>query len=152
MNLVRWEPFRELEEISNRLNRMFDRPLLGHTPDEAGKQSMVGFDWSPSVDVCETPAEYQIRAELPDIAKEDVKVVIDAGMVRIQGERKQEKEDTTKKWHRVERSYGSFLRTFSLPVDVDDSKVVAEFKDGLLTLHLPKTPETKSRAIEVKVR
>jgi HSP20 family protein len=148
MALVRWDPFRELEEVSDRLNRMFARPA---TRTVNGKETMIVADWTPSVDISETEGEYQIKAEIPDVKKEDVKVTLEDGVLTIQGERKQEKEEKGKKYHRIERSYGSFVRTFSLPDVIDEDKVKAEFKDGVLNLHLPKSEKAKPKAIEVKV-
>lgn len=146
MSLVRWDPFRELEDVSNRFNRFLRRGEL-----EAPKDTMMAFDWAPTVDIAETEAEFQIKAELPDVKKDDVKVSVDKGILRLEGERRQEKEEKGKKYHRVERSYGSFLRTFVLPDNVDESKVRAEFKDGVLHVALPKTERAKPRAVEVKV-
>ncbi|HEX5544358.1 MAG TPA: Hsp20/alpha crystallin family protein [Nitrospira sp.] len=148
MALVRWDPFRELEEVSDRLNRMFARPAVSRTN---GKETMIVADWAPSVDISETEGEYQIKAEIPDVKKEDVKVTLEDGVLTIQGERKHEKEEKGKKFHRIERSYGSFVRTFSLPDVIDEEKVKAEFKDGVLNLHLPKSEKAKPKAIEVKV-
>jgi len=146
MNLVRWDPFRELEEMSNRLNRLFERPTL-RTGN--GKEALTVADWVPSVDISETDSEYLIKGELPGVKKEDVKVMLQDGVLTIQGERKQEKEEKGKKFHRVERSYGSFVRSFTLPDYVDDAKVKAEFKEGILNLHLPKSEKAKPKAIEV---
>jgi HSP20 family protein len=112
---------------------------------------MVVADWTPSVDISETEGEYQIKAEIPDVKKEDVKVTLEDGVLTIQGERKYEKEEKGKKYHRIERSYGSFVRTFSLPDVIDEEKVKAEFKDGVLNLHLPKSEKAKPKAIDVKV-
>ena len=95
--------------------------------------------------------EYQIKAEIPDVKKEDVKVTLEEGVLTIQGERKQEKEEKGKRYHRVERSYGRFVRSFTLPDVVDEEKVKAEFKDGILNLALPKSEKAKPKAIEVKV-
>jgi HSP20 family protein len=148
MTLVRWDRFRELEDMSDRLNRMFSRQAL---PQASGKETMVVADWVPSVDVSETDGEYQIKAEIPDVKKEDVRVTLEDGVLTIQGERKQEKEEKGRKYHRVERSYGSFVRSFTLPDLVDEEKVKAEFKDGVLNLQLPKSQKAKPKAIEVKV-
>ncbi len=148
MTLVRWDPFRELEDMSDRLNRMFSRQAL---PQANGKETMVVADWVPSVDVSETDEGYQIKAEIPDVKKEDVKVTVEDGVLTIQGERKQEKEEKGKKYHRVERSYGRFVRSFTLPDLVDEGKVKAEFKDGVLNLQLPKSEKVKPKAIEVTV-
>ncbi len=148
MTLVRWDPFRELEEMSDRLNRMISNPAL---PRTNGKESMVVADWAPFVDISETDGGYQIKAEIPDVKKEDVKVTLEDGVLTIQGERKHEKEDKGKKYHRVERSYGSFVRSFTLPDLVDEEKVKADFKDGVLNLQIPKSEKAKPKAIEVKV-
>jgi len=148
MSLVRWDPFRELEEVSDRLNRMFARPATRTT---SGKETMIVADWTPSVDISETEGEYQIKAEIPDVKKEDVKVTVEDGVLTIQGERKHEKEEKGKKYHRIERSYGSFVRTFSLPDVIDEEKVKAEFKEGVLNLSLPKSEKAKPKAIDVKV-
>ena len=148
MALVRWDPFRELEEVPDRLNRMFARPVASGTN---GKETMIVADWTPSVDISETEGEYLIKAEIPDVKKEDVKVTVEDGVLTIQGQRKQEKEEKGTKYHRIERSYGSFVRTFSLPDVIETDRVKAEFKDGVLNLHLPKSERAKPKAIEVKV-
>ena len=150
MTLVRWDPFRDLEDVSSRLNWMFRRPALPQT-NGTNKETMIVADWVPSVDISETEGEYQIKAEIPDVKKEDVKVTVEDGVLTIQGERKYEKEEKGKKYHRVERSYGSFIRSFTLPDLVDETKVKAEFKDGVLNLQLPKSEKTKPKAIEVTV-
>ena len=103
------------------------------------------------MDVSEDDKEYVIKAEIPEVKKEDVKVMVQDGVLVIQGERKQEKEEKGKKFHRIERTYGTFVRSFAVPDDADETKVMAEFKDGMLTVHLPKSEKAKPRAIEVKV-
>jgi HSP20 family protein len=148
MTLVRWDPFRELEDMSDRLNRVFARPALRSTN---GKENLTVADWMPTVDISESEGEYLIKAELPEVKKEDVKVTVENGVLTLQGERRQEKEEKGKKFHRVERSYGSFIRSFTLPESVDESMVKAEYKDGVLNLHLPKSERVKPKAIDVKV-
>lgn len=148
MALVRWDPFRELEDVSDRLNRVFARPA-SHSAN--GKETMIVADWTPSVDISETATEYQIKVEIPDVKKEDVKVTLEDGVLTIQGTRRQQNEEKGKKFHRIERSYGSFVRTFSLPDVIEHEKVKAEFKDGLLNLSLPKSEKAKPKTIEVKV-
>jgi HSP20 family protein len=145
--LMRWDPFRELEEMTDRLNRVFARP----TARTNGKETMTVADWIPAVDISESEGEYLIKAELPEVKKDDVKVTLEDGVLTITGERRQEKEEKTTKYHRVERSYGTFVRSFSLPDLVDETKVKAEFKDGMLNLHIPKSEKAKPHAIEVKV-
>lgn len=153
MNLTKWEPFKwdpfkELEDMSERLNRLFGRPL---TRSDAAREPMAVADWAPSVDISETDNEYVIKAEIPDVKKEDVKVTVEAGQLTIQGERKQEKEEKGKRFHRIERSYGSFMRSFTVPDNVDESKAKAEFKEGMLTLTLPKSEKAKPKSLEVKI-
>ena len=147
MNLMKWDPFRELEEVSNRLNRVFGRPLARLEPNEM----MTMADWTPSADISETDTAYLIKAEIPGVNKEDVKVSIENGMLTIQGERKMEKEEKGKKYHRIERSYGSFMRSFRVPDDADESAVKAEFKDGVLNVTLNKSAKAKPKAINVSV-
>jgi len=127
---------------------MFVRPAV-RTGN--GKGATTAADWMPTVDISETDGEYLIKAELPEIKKEDVKVTVEDGVLTLQGERRQEKDEKGKKFHRVERSYGSFARSFTLPESVDDAGVKAEYKDGMLVLHLPKTERVKPKSIDVKV-
>ena len=112
---------------------------------------MAVAEWAPLVDISEDDKEYQIKVELPKVKKEDVKVTAEEGTLTIMGERKFEKEEKGKKYHRVERAYGTFLRNFSLPDDASPAKVTAGFKDGVLTVHLAKTEQPKPQHIEVKV-
>jgi HSP20 family protein len=151
MSIVTWDPFRELEDINSRLNRVFGRSHSQRSTGESERDALTLVDWAPRVDISETPEEFQIKAELPDVKKEDVTVRVDNGILRIEGERKQEKEEKTKKFHRIERSYGTFLRSFTLPDNVQGERVAAEFKDGLLHVRLPKSAKTSPKSIEVKV-
>ena len=146
MSIVRWDPFRELEEVSDRLNRLFRR-----APIREAEEAVAMADWAPAVDVQESDKEYLVKAELPEVKKEGVKVCLENGMLSLQGERKHEKEEKNTKFHRVERSYGHFLRRFAVPDGIDDKKVNAEFKDGVLYVHLPKSEAAKPKAIDVKV-
>jgi len=148
MNVTRWNPFRELEEMSERLNRIFGRPDATHSN---GKEMLMVADWIPLVDISETDGEFEIRAELPEVRKEDLKVTLEDGVLTLQGERRQEHEERGRKIHRSERPYGRFVRSFSIPDVVDDTKMRAEFKNGVLYLRLPKSEKAKPRAIEVKV-
>lgn len=131
---------------------MFDRytKTMGW-PSARGQELITTGDWSPRVDISETDNEIVVQAEIPDVKKEDVKVTVDSGVLTIRGERKQEKEEKGKKFHRIERSYGSFVRSFTLPDNIDATTVKAAFKDGMLNLQIPKTAETKPQVIEVKV-
>lgn len=148
MNLVKWDPFKELEEVSNRLNRVFGR---SPARAESSNEMLAVADWAPSVDISETDTAYLVKAELPGMKKEDVKVAIQDGMLTLQGERNIEKEEKGKKFHRIERSYGSFARSFRLPGDADENSVKAEFENGVLNITLAKSEKAKPKAINVSV-
>ena len=113
MALVRWDPFRELEEVSDRLNRMFARPAASGIN---GKETMIVADWTPAVDISETEGEYLIKAEIPDVKKEDVKVMVEDGVLTIQGQRKQEKEDKGMKYHRINDPTAALSGPFRYPM------------------------------------
>ncbi|MCX7722332.1 MAG: Hsp20/alpha crystallin family protein [Verrucomicrobiae bacterium] len=147
--LSRWDPFKELDELHNRLTSLFGRAPVRH---QAGKEeSITVAEWVPLVDVIEDENEYLIKVELAGLSKDDVKVTVEGGTLTISGERKIEKEEKGKRFHRVERAYGSFMRSFTLPDDADAANVTAEFKDGVLRVHLPKAKAAKPRQIEVKI-
>lgn len=145
-DLMTADPFRSLQQ---RMNRLFEEPFgqLALT----GEESLSLATWTPRCDIFETDSEVVIKAELPGVKKEDVKVNIENNMLTIQGERKLEEETKQDDYHRIERSYGQFMRSFMLPASVDMSKISAEFKDGVLRVSLPKLEEAKPKAIEVKV-
>jgi HSP20 family protein len=146
--LTMWNPFRELDEVQNRLGSFFGGtfPRFGN-----GNGGLKLADWSPQVDITEDDKEYLIKTDLPEMKKDEIKVNVTEGVLTISGERKTEKEEKNKKFHRIERSYGTFERSFTLPDDANGAKVAAEFKDGVLRVHLPKNPVAKPKAIEVKV-
>jgi HSP20 family protein len=139
-----------MQAFSERFSRLFDRPLVARALPGA-EEALISADWAPLVDIEETEQEYLVKAELPEVKKEDVKVSLEDGVLTIQGERRLEKEEKGKKIHRIERAYGKFVRSFAVPRDVDDEKIAAEFKDGVLAVHVPKTAAAKPRAVEVKV-
>jgi HSP20 family protein len=148
--LVTWNPLREMDEAQNRLNRFF----LGGFPNRIGTGEtpcLTVADWSPEVDISEDDRGYLLKADLPEMKKDDVRVTVEDGILNVCGERKTEKEDQKRKFHRIERSYGTFRRSFTLPEDADSTKVTAEFRDGVLKVHLPTTARPRSKAIEVKV-
>jgi HSP20 family protein len=128
MELVKWNPFRELEHMQRRVNRLFGDPTF----EREVENGMSFSGWSPAVDVQETEKEFLIKADLPDVKKEDVKVELLDGTLTIEGERQQEKEEKGKTFHKVEREYG-------------------RFKNGVLHVHLPKSATSKPKAVEVKV-
>jgi HSP20 family protein len=148
--LIAWNSLREMEEAQNRFNR-----FLGGFPNRirSGEpHSLTVADWSPEVEISEDDHGYLLKADLPEMKKEDVKVTVDHGILSVSGERKSEKEDKKKKFHRIERSYGNFRRSFTLPEDTDSTKVTAEFRDGVLKVHLPTTAIERSKATQVKVQ
>jgi HSP20 family protein len=148
MAVVRWSPF---EGADDWIDRMMPGLWRSGRRLGLGEGGRMVVEWSPSADISETEKEYLIRAELPAVKKEDVKVTLDDGMITISGERRYEKEDKTEKFHRVESFQGSFSRSFSLPEDVDTAGIRADSKDGVLTVHLPKKEQKKAKPVEVKV-
>ena len=147
MAIIKWNPFRELQDLQTRLDRAFGEQPYRRLEDEGA----FFTNWAPAVDIQETEKEYLIKADLPEMKKEEVKVELREGVLTIEGERKLEKEEKDKKFHKIEREYGKFVRRFALPTEIDATKVQAEFKDGVLNVHLPKTAVAKPKAIEVKV-
>src|ERR1700692_4879657 len=152
--LITWNQLREMEEAQNRFNRY---QFLGEFPNRMGNvgngepHSLTVADWSLKIDISQDDHGYLLKADLPEMKKEDVRVTVEDGILCVSGERKSEKEDQKRKFHRIERSYGNFRRSFTLPEDADSSKVTADFRDGVLKVHLPTTTIAKSKAIEVKV-
>ena len=146
--LTRWDPFKEMDDLQSRFAKLFG--LTPARPANGGQEMMTITEWAPSVDIIEDEKEWLVKADLPEVKKEDVKVTVENSVLTITGERKLEKEEKDKKYHRIERSYGNFLRSFTLPDGADGTKVAAEFKDGVLKVHLPKSEKAKPKAIEVK--
>jgi HSP20 family protein len=147
MSLVRWDPFSEMDTLFNRMLPT----AFGGWP-RFSREGDAKFEWSPSADISETTKEFLIRAELPAVNKEDVKVTVDRGMITIEGERKQQKEDKDEKFHRVERFHGSFMRSFALPENVDIDAIRCEDKNGVLTVHIPKTESGQQKPKLIKVQ
>jgi len=147
--LARWSPWKDLEEMEKRLSTVFGRvPATGNSEK---KEAITVAEWSPLVDITEDDKEYVVKAEIPEMKKEDIKINVHDDVLTITGERKYEKEEKGKKYHRVERAYGSFMRSFTLPEDADGTKVNAEYKDGVLKVRLPKSEKAKPKSIEVKI-
>ncbi len=148
MSLIRWDPFSDVDTMFGRL-----------VPSNIANWTRLGvegngrkLDWAPSADISETDKEYVIRAELPAVKKEDVQVTLDDGMITIRGERKQQKEDKNEKFHRVESFYGTFERRFSLPENVNADSIRCESKEGILTVHIPKTETAKQKPKQITVQ
>jgi len=145
MAIARFDPFRDLAVMQDRLNRVFGD---AYTAREEGVLS----NWVPAVDIFENDKkELVIKAELPDVNREDVSVTVENNTLTLSGERKMDSEVRKEHYHRIERSYGAFSRSFALPATVDSGKIAAEFKDGVLTVRLPFREEAKPRAINIKV-
>ncbi len=147
LQLGRLDPFREIANIERRLESLFERTPLQNWRDEASFSS----DWAPQVDIFEDEKEFTIKADLPEVAKNDVKVSFNAGLLEISGERRAETDETGRRFHRSERSYGSFMRSFTLPPGAEGEKAKAEFQQGVLTVHIPRSKESAARTIDVKV-
>ena len=146
--LTTWNPIREMDTVRNRIDRLFGaRSLVPWT----GEETISASEWSPLVDVSDDDNEFIIKADLPEVKKDDVHVTVEDGTIRITGERKFQKEEKGRRYHRIERSYGTFERAFVLPEGAKTDKVKAEFKDGTLQVHLPKAPEIQTKALEVPV-
>lgn len=143
-----WEPFREMRTLQDRVNRLFESafgyPVRTETP-------LLREGWLPPVDIHEDSNNIYLKAELPGIKKDELNIAVEGDTLTIKGEKKHESEVKEEQFHVMERTYGSFSRSFSLPTNVDSSKVRADYKDGVLTLTLPKKEESKPKKIEVKV-
>ncbi len=145
MALVRWDPFRELNSLETQFNRIFGT----NTRSWPGREPSDTTTWSPNVDIFEAENELVLKAELPGIAPEAVELHLEKNVLTIKGERRFESEDNKDNYHRIERAYGSFSRSFSLPTTIEEGKIKADFKDGLLTVTLPKQEQVKPRQIKI---
>lgn len=145
MELTKWEPLREIEDFFDRYSRALASPFM------RSADLVANGGWMPRVDVSENETAFVIKAEIPGIHKDDVKVTLDNGVLTLQGERRQEREEKGWRFHRMERSYGHFMRSFSLPSNVDASHLKAHFHDGLLEVDCPKLEQTASQSVQVPV-
>jgi HSP20 family protein len=143
-----WDPMRELEEIGNRFSRLFGMTRPG---GESEREGVAVTAWAPACDIVETEKEYRIRLELPDVKKEDVHLTLDHGVLIVQGERKEEKEEEHGTFHRRELKYGTFVRRFTLPENVDTDKMDARFRDGMLAIGVPKSEAKQPQAKEITI-
>jgi HSP20 family protein len=147
MALVRWSPFRDVVGIRDEVDRLFDTFL-----SRVGERSAYDTPWTPIVDIYETKDSVIIDAELPGMKQSDIEVNVSENMLTIKGEKKQEKETKEENFYRVERIYGMFSRTFTLPVGVHADKIKATYKDGVLKITLPKSEEVKPKQIPIEVK
>lgn len=140
----KYDPFGDIRSLQAQMNRLFE-PFWSRTGDE----ELVSGTWIPPVDVEEVGDSLVLRAELPGVKREDIDVSFTDGVLTLKGERQFEKESQEKTWHRIERSYGSFVRSFTMPRSVDPSGISADFKDGVLEIRVPKREESKPRQIRI---
>ncbi len=147
MAIVRWmDPFRDVMGIQDRMNRLFEEILTRGRGREEGLEASA---WMPAVDIYETEDDVVVKAELPGVKKDEVGVEVKGGVLTLRGERKHAKEVKEENYHRIERSYGTFLRSFTLPASVEEDKVSAKLTDGVLEIHLPKRAEAKPKQIKI---
>jgi HSP20 family protein len=150
MAIVRWEPFRDLVSLQERMNRLFDESFRG-VARGSGEEDWVSGAWAPAVDIYEQDGNIVLKAELPGIDPKDVDVRVENNILTLRGERKLDNEVKRESYHRVERSYGTFTRSFTLPNMIDTEKIKAEYKDGVLRMILPKKDEAKPKQIAINV-
>jgi HSP20 family protein len=148
MNITKWDPFKDLMTLQDRMNRLFEDSLRGVREGDA---SLGGAAWSPAVDIYETDNEVILKAELPGVDQKGIDIQVENNTLTLHGERKLERDTKQENYHRIERAYGSFYRSFTLPGTVDQEKIGADYKDGVLTVVLPKREETKPKQIKVSV-
>ncbi|MBC7363251.1 MAG: Hsp20/alpha crystallin family protein [Candidatus Aminicenantes bacterium] len=146
MAITKWDPFKDIMILRDRMNRLFEDLVTSPRFEDS---ELIQSTWSPAVDIYETENELVLTAELPGIDEKDVEIKIEDNTLSIKGERKFEKETKEENYHRIERAYGSFFRSFSLPNYVDQEKISAEFENGLLKIHMPKKPEVKPRKVKI---
>ena len=145
MAVVRWDPFRDLNLLQDRMNRLFDDAGRGWRADEPAATTT----WSPAVDIFETEGEIVVKAELPGMERKDITLHLENNVLSLRGERKFEKETKDENYHRIERSYGAFSRSFSIPATVDEENIRAEYKDGVLNIVLPKKEQARPKQIKI---
>jgi HSP20 family protein len=151
MAIVRWEPFRDLVSLQDRMNRLFDESFRGATRGAGDDDWALGGSWAPAVDIYEQDGNIVLKAELPGVDPKDVDVRVENNVLTLRGERKLDNEVKRENYHRVERSYGAFSRSFTLPNVIDTEKIKAEYKDGVLRMTLPTREEAKPKQISISV-
>ncbi|MBN1224935.1 MAG: Hsp20/alpha crystallin family protein [Candidatus Aminicenantes bacterium] len=145
MAIIRWDPFRDLVTLREKMNRLFE----DYYPARSEERDLVASTWAPSVDIYETENELVLSAELPGIEDKDIEIKLEDNTLTLKGERKFEKDTKEENYHRIERSYGSFMRSFTLPAYINQEKIEAEHQDGVLKITMPKRAESKSRSVKV---
>ena len=147
MRVIKWEPFRDVDDVFDR----FFAETMRRWPRQA-TENRAALDWAPAADVSETEAEYLIKADLPEVRKEDVSITVQDGVLTLAGERKQEKREESEKLHRVERVYGSFARRFALPENADEQGIRAESRDGVILIHIPKAKVVQPQPRQITIQ
>ena len=147
MRVIKWEPFRDMDDVFDR----FITESMRHWP-RAATANRAAQEWAPAADVSETEAEYLIKADLPEVRKEDVSITVQDGVLTLSGERRQEKREETEKLHRVERVYGSFARRFALPENADEQGIRAESRDGVILIHIPKAKVVEPQPRQITIQ
>ena len=148
MAIIRWTPFRELSTVQERMNKLFEDVMKSPYRPEEG---FAPAAWAPAVDIYETDKEIVLKAELPEMQEKDIDIKIEDNVLSITGERSMEKEVKEENYHRIERAYGSFNRSFTLPRTVDREGIKAAYKDGVLKVTIPKKDEVKPKQIKIDV-
>ncbi|MFZ2052667.1 MAG: Hsp20/alpha crystallin family protein [Candidatus Aminicenantales bacterium] len=146
MAIIRWDPFRDLVTLRDRMNRLFEDAVSTARSEE---KDMISSSWAPAVDIYEDEKQLVLTAEIPGINEKDVDIKIEDNTLSIYGERKLEKETKEENYHRIERAYGSFYRSFTLPNHIDQDKIQAEHENGVLKIILPKRPELQPRKVKI---
>jgi len=145
MAIIRWDPFRDMVSLREKMNRLFEDVFTGRGDDK----ELASSTWAPAVDIFETESELVMSAEIPGIDEKDIEIKLEDNTLTLKGERKFEKETREENYHRIERSYGSFYRAFTLPNSVDLDKIHAEHENGILKITLPKRQELKPRNVKI---
>jgi HSP20 family protein len=148
MKITKWQPYSDLVGMYDRMNRLFGEDFL----DESSRNGLTPSAWRPMTDIYETKENYVFKVELPGFKKDDIKVEFSGETLTLRGERKQEEETKNENCHRLERSYGMFERSFTIPKNVDSKKIDASLKDGILVLTIPKEEEAKTKAIPITIK
>ena len=148
MRVIKWEPFRDVDDVFNR----FVAETLRRWPSAPATEGHPAADWAPAADVSETEGEYLIKADLPEVRKEDVSITVQDGVLTLSGERRQEVRADNEKVHRVERAYGSFARRFALPENADEQSIRAESRDGVILIHIPKQKVVQPQPRQITIQ
>ena len=147
MAIIRWDPFRDMVTLRERMNKLFEDMAASRGEEK----DLATSSWAPAVDIYETGHELVVKADLPDVAEKDIDVRVENNTLTIHGERKFEKSVNEENYLRVERSYGTFMRSFSLPNTIQTEGIHAEYKSGVLTVHMPKREESKPKQVKINI-